>query len=79
MKNVSDHNNPRADMLTRARCALDASCESVPSPCVNVCQIDAASGLCCGCRRTLPEIAAWQGLDDAAKRKLWHALLARSA
>ncbi|HEX7639864.1 MAG TPA: DUF1289 domain-containing protein [Burkholderiaceae bacterium] len=43
----------------------------VPSPCVNICQVDPASGLCVGCRRTLDEIAAWSRLDDAAKRVVW--------
>ena len=31
----------------------------VPSPCVDVCQMDPQSGLCLGCRRTLQEIAGW--------------------
>lgn len=31
----------------------------VPSPCVNVCQMDPASGFCLGCARTLDEIAGW--------------------
>lgn len=39
----------------------------VPSPCVNVCRMDAASGWCEGCLRTLDEIAAWSQLDDAHK------------
>ena len=42
------------------------------SPCVNVCRMDAASGLCEGCRRTLDEIACWSVLDQAEK----HAVLA---
>jgi len=50
----------------------------VPSPCINVCRIDAATGLCAGCRRTLDEIAAWSRLDDAGKRVVW-AQLARRA
>lgn len=40
----------------------------VPSPCINVCRMDAASGWCEGCLRTLDEIAAWGQLDDATKR-----------
>lgn len=42
----------------------------VPSPCINVCRMDAASGWCEGCLRTLDEIAAWGQLDDAAKRSV---------
>ena len=49
----------------------------VPSPCINVCQIDAASGLCTGCRRTLDEIASWSRLDDARKRAVWARLAER--
>ncbi len=49
----------------------------VPSPCVNVCRMDDATGWCEGCQRTLAEIAAWGGLDDTAKRAVWQALPAR--
>jgi predicted Fe-S protein YdhL (DUF1289 family) len=52
---------------------------AVPSPCVNVCRMHAASGWCEGCQRTLAEIAAWGGLDDAAKRAVWQQLPARRA
>ena len=51
----------------------------VPSPCIGVCRIDAASGLCVGCLRTLDEIAAWGALDDAARRSVWHAIGERRA
>jgi predicted Fe-S protein YdhL (DUF1289 family) len=51
----------------------------VPSPCISVCRIDASSGLCVGCQRTLQEIAVWSTLDDAAKRDVWHTIAARRA
>lgn len=44
----------------------------IPSPCISVCRIDPASGLCVGCLRTLDEIAAWGSLADGAKRAIWH-------
>jgi hypothetical protein len=50
---------------------------AVPSPCTNVCRINAASGYCEGCMRTLDEIAAWSRLDDEAKRAVWTLLPAR--
>jgi prolyl-tRNA editing enzyme YbaK/EbsC (Cys-tRNA(Pro) deacylase)/predicted Fe-S protein YdhL (DUF1289 family) len=50
---------------------------AVPSPCNQVCRIDARTGWCEGCARTLDEIAAWGGLDDAAKRVVWAALAQR--
>jgi predicted Fe-S protein YdhL (DUF1289 family) len=31
----------------------------VPSPCIGVCRLDEANGLCAGCLRTAAEIAAW--------------------
>ena len=43
----------------------------LPSPCISVCRMDAASGVCEGCMRTLDEIAAWGMMDNRAKRKVW--------
>lgn len=42
--------------------------ESVPSPCVGVCQM--YCGLCIGCDRTLTEIAAWKDMSDKEKTLL---------
>ena len=47
------------------------------SPCVNVCTIDRASGLCRGCRRTLDEISAWSRLGDDERLGILAALAAR--
>jgi hypothetical protein len=52
---------------------------SVPSPCIDVCRMDAASGWCEGCLRTIDEIIAWGALDDEAKRRVWLLLDARRA
>lgn len=51
--------------------ASTAPTAPVPSPCINVCRMDPASGWCEGCLRTIGEIAAWAGLDDEAKREIW--------
>ena len=51
----------------------------VPSPCVSVCRMDDASGLCVGCWRTLDEIAAWATLGDEAKRAVWQHIEQRQA
>jgi predicted Fe-S protein YdhL (DUF1289 family) len=40
---------------------------AVPSPCIGICRMVAATGLCEGCHRTIEEIAAWSRLDDGAK------------
>jgi uncharacterized protein len=34
------------------------------SPCVKVCQMDPARGVCIGCCRTLDEIARWSRMSD---------------
>ncbi|WP_085483473.1 DUF1289 domain-containing protein [Paraburkholderia susongensis] len=50
---------------------------SVPSPCINVCRMDASTGWCEGCLRTIDEIAGWSMFDDDAKRAVWDAIEAR--
>ncbi len=53
--------------------------DHVASPCTSVCTMDAVSGLCIGCLRTLDEIAAWSVLDAPTKRAIVEALPARRA
>jgi uncharacterized protein len=53
---------------------MKESATPVPSPCISVCRIDEATGLCVGCLRTLDEIAAWSMLDDDARRDVWRAI-----
>jgi uncharacterized protein len=36
--------------------------QPIKTPCIKVCAIDAATGWCLGCGRTLPEIGRWVGL-----------------
>lgn len=43
---------------------------SIQSPCINVCQMDAVTGLCEGCFRTLDEITRWGRADEAEKRAI---------
>jgi predicted Fe-S protein YdhL (DUF1289 family) len=43
----------------------------VSSPCIDVCRMDARTGWCEGCLRTIDEIAGWGSLDAAAKRAIW--------
>lgn len=50
-----------------ARLAIDP----VPSPCLSVCRMSEATGLCEGCWRTLDEIGQWSSADAAAKREVW--------
>jgi predicted Fe-S protein YdhL (DUF1289 family) len=41
--------------------------------------MDAATGWCSGCLRTLDEIAGWSRLDEASQRAVWIALPERRA
>ena len=49
----------------------------VASPCVSICVIDAPSGLCAGCYRTLDEIAGWIGFSSEERRALLSVLAER--
>jgi predicted Fe-S protein YdhL (DUF1289 family) len=44
--------------------------EIAVSPCIGVCDLDDATGLCKGCKRTLPEVAAWPQMDDDERRRI---------
>lgn len=35
----------------------------IESPCIKLCAIEAASGLCAGCRRTMDEIRRWAAMS----------------
>jgi len=50
---------------------------AIGSPCVNVCVMDDATGLCRGCGRTLDEIARWSVMREAEKRTVIALLEAR--
>jgi predicted Fe-S protein YdhL (DUF1289 family) len=62
-------------LLEKAR-QVEAS-DFVPSPCISVCRMDPASGLCEGCFRTLDEIAGWSRASEDEKRATWSRLLQR--
>lgn len=47
------------------------------TPCIRICVIDQASGLCEGCGRTLDEIAGWSSMTDRERQSLMKALPAR--
>ena len=46
----------------------------IATPCIKVCIVDGASGLCLGCHRTLPEIARWGALTDTERAEITLAL-----
>ena len=47
------------------------------SPCIQICVLDAASGWCVGCGRTIEEIIAWGGLSEAARLEIMGGLPSR--
>jgi predicted Fe-S protein YdhL (DUF1289 family) len=51
----------------------------IESPCVKLCDIDRETGLCCGCARSLAEIASWSALSRIERRGIIAALPARKA
>ncbi|HEX7891258.1 MAG TPA: DUF1289 domain-containing protein [Ramlibacter sp.] len=69
--------NSAAELLLEHARTLEAD-GPVPSPCISVCRMDAASGLCEGCFRTLEEIAAWGLAADEDKRAIWLELVERA-
>ena len=71
--------SPRQAAIDHLRtCAANiAATGEVPSPCISVCQINAATGCCEGCFRTLDEIAGWSVATPEAKRSVWRAIAQR--
>ncbi|MDM0108239.1 DUF1289 domain-containing protein [Variovorax sp. J22R24] len=63
-----------APSLAERAVAARAAQGDVPSPCISICRMDAASGFCLGCLRTIQEIAAWSRMGDADKRSVWRAI-----
>ena len=58
---------------------MDGIVETVPirridSPCVNICEMDATTGLCLGCARTIDEIAVWSSRSAAWRDEVMAAL-----
>ena len=54
-----------------------ATLTPVPSPCIDVCRMDARTGWCEGCLRTIDEIAQWSSWDETMKGAVWARLTTR--
>jgi uncharacterized protein len=50
----------------------------IDSPCIKVCVIHPATGLCLGCARTLTEIAAWSRMAPEDRRSVMAELPGRA-
>jgi uncharacterized protein len=53
--------------------------ELIESPCVKVCAIDATTGWCLGCGRSMAEIASWSTLAPERRRAVMGELDGRKA
>lgn len=51
----------------------------IETPCVKICTLDARSGLCLGCGRTVDEIARWTAMSTAERQRIMGELPARLA
>lgn len=52
--------------------------DEIESPCVRICTLHPAEGLCVGCLRSRDEIAVWSRLSPAARRAIMEELPARA-
>ena len=41
--------------------------QTITSPCINVCQMNPATGWCEGCLRSIEEITAWGRLNESQR------------
>jgi len=57
--------------LVAARAATISAGAEIPSPCIAICRMRDALGLCEGCFRTRDEIAGWGMASEDAKRLVW--------
>jgi len=47
------------------------------TPCINICEIDRAAGICIGCGRTGDEISSWIRLTPEQRQQVMDTLAAR--
>jgi len=57
--------------------ARPAFAGKVRSPCISICRIDPADGLCVGCQRTIDEIADWGAMTPARRVEVWRLIAER--
>lgn len=43
---------------------------AIQTPCIKICTLDPATGLCRGCGRNLDEIAGWSRFSDADRQRI---------
>ena len=68
-----------AIVTVAARAQLIRATGEITSPCISVCRMHAAAGLCEGCFRTTGEITAWGSASNDAKLATWARIEERMA
>ena len=61
-------NSARALIAERAQSIRDGG--ELVSPCISVCRMSAATGLCEGCGRTREEVARWGSLSEEERLRI---------
>jgi len=51
----------------------------IDSPCIKVCVMDPAQGICLGCGRTLDQIARWSAMAEEERAGIMRILGARAS
>ena len=46
----------------------------IKSPCISVCEVDRAKGMCANCGRTLDQIASWGHLEPSERERIMQEL-----
>ena len=58
---------------------MNVTTPAMTSPCIRLCVVDRARGLCAGCGRTLAEIGGWTSFSEDERRAIMALLPARRA
>jgi uncharacterized protein len=65
---------PRRDLPTARRRSILNRMTDIPSPCIDVCDVDSSGKYCIGCGRSMDEIASWLSASDDERRAIMQEL-----
>jgi predicted Fe-S protein YdhL (DUF1289 family) len=66
-------------LLLKSIVMSSADQPEIQSPCIGVCAMSEATGLCLGCYRTIEEIREWWGMPSAQRKQVMDVLETRQA
>tara|TARA_R110002072_G_scaffold19040_11_gene70568 strand:- start:2958 stop:3206 length:249 start_codon:yes stop_codon:yes gene_type:complete len=69
----------RADRRRRREARRTTIDDSIPSPCISVCQMDPQQDYCVGCLRSIAEIRDWMIMNKTQKESVLAAIATRAA